>query len=416
MDREISKEVKQREWRKRVFKYSAFVGCVVVAIVAVVVFSQKSVEEEYLEFYKIDRGNIEISALASGVVVPVFEQVINSPISSRILEVYCQQGTLVEEETPILKLDLQSTETEYMKLLDEEKMKRYQLEQLKANNETALGDMEMRLQVKEMSLSRLEVEYRNERYLDSIGSGTTDKVRQALLAFETEKLELLQLHKQYENAQKVKEADYKVKELEYQIFSKNLSQMKKTLEDAAIKAPSKGILTFVNNQIGAQVGAGTHIVTISDLSTFMVEGEIIDTYASKVQPGGKVNIEINGTTRTGMINSVNPLSKDGAIAFTIMLDNPQEEGLRSGLKGTIHVTLSHAENVLRIKYSPFYVGQGEYNLYVKAENNRLVPKRVVLGNSGNGYIEVLGGLKENEEVVLSDMARYKGAKSVKLRN
>jgi len=276
--------------------------------------------------------------------------------------------------------------------------------------------MEMRLQVKEMSLSRLEVEYRNERYLDSIGSGTTDKVRQAQLAFETEKLELLQLHKQYENAQKVKEADYKVKELEYQIFSKNLSQMKKTLEDAAIKAPSKGILTFVNNQIGAQVGAGTHIVTISDLSTFMVEGEIIDTYASKVQPGGKVNIEINGTTRTGMINSVNPLSKDGAIAFTIMLDNPQEEGLRSGLKGTIHVTLSHVENVLRIKYSPFYVGQGEYNLYVKAENNRLVPKRVVLGNSGNGYIEVLGGLKENEEVVLSDMARYKGAKSVKLRN
>ena len=92
-----------------------------------------------------------------------------------------------------------------MKLLDEEKMKRYQLEQLKANNETALSDMEMKLQVKEMSLSRLEVEYRNERYLDSIGSGTTDKVRQAQLAFETEKLELLQLQKQYENAQKVKE-------------------------------------------------------------------------------------------------------------------------------------------------------------------------------------------------------------------
>ena len=36
--------------------------------------------------------------------------------------------------TPILKLDLQSTETEYKKLLDEEQMKRYQLEQLKVNN------------------------------------------------------------------------------------------------------------------------------------------------------------------------------------------------------------------------------------------------------------------------------------------
>ena len=118
----------------------------------------------------------------------------------------------------------------------------------------------------------------------------------------------MQLQKQYENAQKVKEADYKVKELEYRIFAKNLLQMKRTLEDAAIKSPAKGILTFANSQIGAQIGAGTHIATISDLSSFMVQGEIIDSYASKVQPGGRVSIETNGVFADGWINSVNPLS------------------------------------------------------------------------------------------------------------
>ena len=415
MDREISKEVKKQERRKRMLKYSAFVGSVVVVLVGIMLFSQKSVEVGDLEFMVADRGDIEICAVASGVVVPVFEQVVNSPINSRIIDVYCQQGTLVEAGTPILKLDLQSTETEYLKLLDEEKMKRYQLEQLKANNETALSDMEMKLQVKEMQLSRLEVEYRNERYLDSIGSGTTDKVRQAQLAFETEKLELVQLQKQYENARKVKEADYKVKELEYRIFAKNLLQMKRTLEDAAIKSPAKGILTFVNSQIGAQIGAGTHIATISDLSSFMVQGEIIDSYASKVQPGGRVSIETNGVFADGWINSVNPLSKDGAIAFTVLLENPQGKGLRSGLKGTIHVILGHAANVLRIQYKPFYVGKGEYDLYVRSSKEKLELRKVMLGNSGNGYIEVLGGLQENEEVVVSDMGRFKGAKTLKLR-
>ncbi len=415
MDREISKEVKQRERRKRVFKYSAFVGCVVVAIVAVVAFTQKSVEAEYLEFYTIDRGNIEISALATGVVVPVFEQVINSPISSRIMEVYCQQGTLVEAGTPILKLDLQSTETEYMKLLDEEKMKRYQLEQLKANNETALSDMEMKLQVKEMSLSRLEVEYRNERYLDSIGSGTTDKVRQAQLAFETEKLELLQMQKQYENAQKVKEADYKVKELEYQIFSKNLSQMKKTLEDAAIKAPAKGILTFVNSQLGAQIGAGSHIATLSDLSTFMVEGEISDRYLNKIETGSKIRIDLNGDAKSGRINSVNPLSQDGMVSFTVLLDNPAEKGLRSGLKGNIHILLNEMQNTLRINHKSFYVGNGDYKLYVKTNDNTLELREVKLGDSGYNYIEVMQGLEEGDEVVVSDMASFKGEKTLRIK-
>ena len=50
----------------------------------------------------------------------------------------------------------------------------------------------------------MEVELRNERYLDSLGSGTTDKVRQAELNFNTGKLELEQLRQQYANESKVK--------------------------------------------------------------------------------------------------------------------------------------------------------------------------------------------------------------------
>ena len=68
-------------------------------------------------------------------VVPAFEEIINSPINSRILEVYKKGGDSVDVGTPILKLDLQSTETEYKKLLDEEQMRRYKLDQLRVNNQ-----------------------------------------------------------------------------------------------------------------------------------------------------------------------------------------------------------------------------------------------------------------------------------------
>ena len=99
-------------------------------------------------------------------------------------------------------------------------MKRYQLEQLKVNNNTYLSDLSMQVKISAMKLNRMEVELRNERYLDSLGSGTTDKVRQAELNFNTGKLELEQLRQQYANESKVKEADLKVKELEFNIFLK----------------------------------------------------------------------------------------------------------------------------------------------------------------------------------------------------
>ena len=63
-----------------------------------------------------------MSDSASGNVAPAFEEIINSPINSRIVEVYRRGGDSVEVGTPILKLDLQSTETEYKKLLDEEQI------------------------------------------------------------------------------------------------------------------------------------------------------------------------------------------------------------------------------------------------------------------------------------------------------
>jgi len=53
--------------------------------------------------------------------------------------------------------------------------------------------------VGDMKVRRLEAELRNERYLDSIGSGTTDKVREAEFALQSERLQQEQLRQQYAN-------------------------------------------------------------------------------------------------------------------------------------------------------------------------------------------------------------------------
>ena len=69
------------------------------------------------------------------------------------MEVYRKGGDSVDVGTPILKLDLQSTETDYKKLLDEEEMKRYKLDQAKVNSQTKLSDMAMQIKVSEMKLA-----------------------------------------------------------------------------------------------------------------------------------------------------------------------------------------------------------------------------------------------------------------------
>lgn len=415
MDREIPKEVRDKERKKKFIKYGAIGVAAVVCIAVLISFMRSSVNKKDLVFSEVDNGTIEVSVSASGKVVPAFEEIINSPINTRIVEVYRKGGDSVDVGTPILKLDLQSTETEYKKLLDEEQMKRYQLEQLKVNNNTYLSDLSMQVKISAMKLNRMEVELRNERYLDSLGSGTTDKVRQAELNFNTGKLELEQLRQQYANESKVKEADLKVKELEFNIFSKSLAEMKRTLDDAQIRSPRKAILTYINNQVGAQVAEGSQVAIISDLSHFKVEGEIADTYGDRVAAGGRAIVKIGNEKLEGTVSSVTPLSKNGVISFIVQLNEDNNKRLRSGLKTDVYVMNAVKEGVLRLANASYYVGGGEYELFVQDSKDEVVKRKVQLGDSNFEYVEVISGLKPGDKVVVSDMSSYKNKNKLKLK-
>jgi ABC transporter, permease protein len=415
MDREIPKEVRDKERKKMLIKYGVIGVAGIVCIALLISFMRSSVNRKDLVFSEVDTGIIEVSVSASGKVVPAFEEIINSPINTRIVEVYRKGGDSVDVGTPILKLDLQSTETEYKKLLDEEQMKRYQLEQLKVNNNTYLSDLAMQVKISAMKLNRMEVELRNERYLDSLGSGTTDKVRQAELNFNTGKLELEQLRQQYANEKEVKAADLKVKELEFNIFAKSLAEMKRTLDDAQIRSPRKAILTYINNQVGAQVPQGTQVAVVSDLSHFKVEGEIADTYGDRVAAGGRAIVKIGNEKLEGIVSSVTPLSKNGVISFTVQLVEDNNKRLRSGLKTDVYVMNAVKEDVMRIANASYYVGRGEYELFVQDSDNEIIKRKVQLGDSNFEYVEVVSGLQPGDKVVVSDMSNYKNKSKLKVK-
>lgn len=414
MDREISKEVRRKEQRKQIIKIGAGVGSIVLLVAVVISFLQTSLNRKDITISKVDKGVIEVSVSASGKVIPAFEEIINSPINSRIVEIYKKGGDSVDVGTPILKLDLQSAETEYNKLLDEEQMKRLELEKLKVTNQSKLSEMEMKLKVSRMELDRKAVELRNERYLDSLGAGTTDKVRQVELDFNVSQLKLKEDEQKYINEQALSEADLKVKELDLNIFRKGLSETKRTLDDAQIRSPRKAILTYVNNEIGAQVPQGTKVAIVSDLSHFKIEGEIADTYGDRIAAGSKAVVKIGSDKLEGTVSDVTPLSKNGVISFTVQLEEDNHRRLRSGLKTDVYVMNAIKDDVLRIANASYYVGKGEYELFV-INGDQLLKRKVQLGDSNYEYVEVVSGLQPGDEVIVSDMSAYKDKNKLKIK-
>lgn len=413
MDREISKEQRNREKRRMWMKWGGMVVVGIAAVIALMQLMQESLHERDIVFSVVDEGSIDVSVSASGKVVPAFEEIINSPINSRILEVYKKGGDSVEVGTPILRLDLLSAETDYKKQLDEVQMNELKLEQLRIQNRSKLSEMEMQLKVSRMELNRKAVELRNEQYLDSLGAGTTDKVRQVELDYNVSKLKLEEDEQKFINEQATADADLKVKELELNIARKTLAETKRTLDDARIKAPRKAILTYVNTEIGAQVAQGEKVAIVSDLSHFKIEGEIADTYGDRIAAGSRAVVKVGKEELAGTVTDVTPLSKNGVMSFSVRLEQDNHKRLRSGLKTDVYVLTAVKDSVMRIANGSYYVGPGEYKLFVRS-GNELLKRKVQLGDSNYELVEVVGGLKPGDQVVVSDMSNYKNKRKMKL--
>ena len=415
MDREIPKEDIARDRRRK----WGIVTAIAIGAAAITVWGlsklSPSVKSSDLRFGKVDTGTLETTVSATGHVVPSFEEIINSPISTRIVEVYRKAGDSVDAGTPLLRLDLQSTETEMQRLIDEHSIHHIAKEKTIAANSSAISNMRMQISVKEMEAEKLREDMENEQRLDSIGSGTGERIRQAQLAYKTARLELAQLHTQLDNTLKVQQADLKEQDLKISIAAGNIEQMQRVLSDAQVKAPRSATLTYIINEVGRRVNEGEKIAVIADLDHFKVEGEISDTHAQKFGTGSKVMIKIGKNSHSGTVTHVEPLSQGGVIKFTVTLNDDDSNNLRSGQSTNTYIYTDIKEDVKRMPFGPYYMGPGKYAVFVK-DGDKLHKREVQLGESNYDYVEVISGLENGEEVAINDMKKYKDNKTLKIKD
>ncbi len=415
MDREIPIEQRRREsMKKKLIAAGIFLGAIAV-VATVVVLIGESINEKELTIGEVEVGTIESSVSASGKIVPLYEQAIVSPVSTKIMEVYCSEGDMVEAGQSLLKLDLQSTEADFRRASDEVSMKRNEIEQTSLNNATYITDLEMKIKAKEMAVSHLKAEVANERRLDSIGSGTGDRIREAQLAYETGKLELEQLRMQLRNEKRSHAAALRSKQLEGTISERNLEAMQRTLDDAQVKAPRPGTVTFLNKSLGTSIAPGEKLAVVSDLSHFKINGEIPETNSGKLSIGSAVNVRINRNTLKGHISNISPQSVNGMVEFTVLFEDDADQRLRSGLRTDLNVVYDIHDGVLRIPNGQYFQGAGAYQLFVKTSDDRLERRNVTLGDSNFDYVEVKSGLQRGDRVVVSDMSTHKNKKTIKLK-
>lgn len=415
MDKKIETKVLQSRRRRKFAKIGLAIVVATGVLFGVLMMLEKSIDSRSVILGTVDVGDIETTVSATGSVVPAYEEIINSPITTSLLGVYAVAGDSVKAGTPLLELDLESEQSNYDKMVDSKRVSEQELAQLQLQSQSAISELSMQIAVKEMEVSGKEIDVINERRLDSLGSGTGDRVRLAETALQTARLELSRLREQLENERLRCIAAEKVRQLQVSSIDKDLTIMQTTLNRGKITAPHDGILTFIVNEIGSQISAGQKVAVVSNLSSFKIIGDIAEGSSDRMAIGARVLIRIGKVELEGMVTNITPQSKSGIVQFIVNPDDPRNPRLRSGARVELYISYGFRDSVVRLPMGQYYKGAGTYDLYVEESPNHLVRKKVRLGEGNRKYVEVISGLNPGDKVAIGDMSQYEKYSSLKIK-
>ena len=173
-----------------------------------------------------------------------------------------------------------------------------------------------------------------------------------------------------------------------------------------LTSPANGVVVHKNAVEGVAVKEGMNLYQIADLSTVWLEASIYEYELPWIKIGMPVTMElpyIPGKKYQGKISYIYPYLNDKARSVKVRLkfSNPDLE-LKPEMYANVTIETKAEQNTLVVP-GEAVIRSGVRNVvFVTREEGKFEPREVKLGVEGeNGYVQILGGLMENEQVVTS---------------
>ena len=180
---------------------------------------------------------------------------------------------------------------------------------------------------------------------------------------------------------------------------------------ARIASPVSGVIVKKFAETGAMASPGVPILSIEDNSQYRLEVE--ESRSGSVRIGNRVSVRIDaigGGEIYGTVSEILPSADASSRSFTVKIDLPANASLRSGQYGLASFPTGQKDAIAVPDTAIVERGQ-LIGVFVVGPEGVAQFRIVTIGKRAEGQSEILSGLSEGDEIVISDTERIKdGAK------
>ncbi len=183
-----------------------------------------------------------------------------------------------------------------------------------------------------------------------------------------------------------------------------------------VRAGIDGVLQQVPVEEGQQVTPGTILAKVARPDKLKAELRIAETQAKDIEVGLKATIDTRNGLIEGEVIRVDPAVQEGTVQVDVALIGPLPKGARPDLSVDGTVELERLEDILYVGRPAYGQAESTIGLFRILEDGKTAVRvRVQLGRSSVSTIEIVQGLNENDQVILSDTSAWDSYDRIRLK-
>jgi HlyD family secretion protein len=190
-----------------------------------------------------------------------------------------------------------------------------------------------------------------------------------------------------------------------------LEQAKLRLADAILVAPFSGTVLSIGAEVGEVVSAATPVVVLADLERYYIDASVDETDIGLVQVGQDATISLDAfpdMKLTGKVTRIDPLGKvsQGVVSYAVEVEvTSTNVPIRPNMTAIVDIVVARKEGVLVVPNRAVRRDTAARYSVEVLRGDQVEQRTVTIGLSNELVTEIVSGLREGEEVVVSTPRR-----------
>lgn len=388
----------------------ALAGVVVLGLFLGYFFRQKktfNVKAEDLQVEKVTRGKFEDMMMITAQTQSLNSSLVNVMEGGAVKEIFTEDGKMVTKGEPLARVYNPNTEFNFMSqetgIMQQISQMRNTLLELK--NQEFTQDKEILQAQNDYNTAQQNYNLQKRLYDAEIGKKTDYDMARQNLAYQQKRKQIVEqsiVNEKHSRASQIAAVNNSIAQME-----KSLDVLRNNKNNFLIMSPATGRLSSFSISLGQSLSTGQSIGKVDLMGGYKLVAKIDEYYINKLHAGIKGTLESNGKEYNVIVSKVLPEVVQGQFSAELnFADNNKPDNLKIGMTFGVKLKLSADTQSLMIPKGNFFKDTNGKWIFV-TENGKAVRKNISLGRENPLYYEVLSGLKEGEQVIVSDYSDYK---------